>query len=295
MRILVTGGTGTVGSQVVKSLVAKGESVRVLTRSAEKARGLPEGAEGALGSLSEAGSLRAAMDGVDVVFLLTPLAPDETEQGQAGVEAARAAGVRRIVFMSVHKIENGPQIPHFASKIPIEKAVRESGLEFSLIQPNSFFQNDVWLERPIVEYGVYAAPIGGVGLNRVDVRDIADGAVKALTEPGLTGEAYPLVGSDVLTGEDCAATYSRYLGREVRYGGDDLDAWAQQASQMMPEWMVHDLKIMFEHFQQQGLVASDEDLAQQAKLLGRAPRSFEAFVGEVTAAWKASPTPSGSG
>ena len=94
-------------------------------------------------------------------------------------------------------------------------------------------------------------------------------------------------GADVLTGARVAELWAEHLGRDVSYAGDDLDAWAEQAKQMMPEWMVADLKIMYAHFQKEGLVASQEDLAQQAKILGRPPRSFESYVKETAVGWSA--------
>jgi hypothetical protein len=90
----------------------------------------------------------------------------------------------------------------------------------------------------------------------------------------------------VLTGEGTAAVWARHLGRDVRYGGDDLDAWAVQARTMMPDWLVEDLKVMYAFFQERGLVASAEDLAALTALLGRPPRSFETFAAETAATWR---------
>lgn len=287
MSILVTGGTGTVGSQVVRRLVERGQHVSVLTRQGDKARSLPAGAQGVMGDLGDVGSLSKAMQGIERVFLLTPLSPTEAEKGIAAVRAARAAGVRHVVFLSVHNVEAGPHIPHFWSKIEIEKALKDSGLVHTLIMPNNFYQNDDWFKQAVLEYGVYPQPIGDIGLNRVDVQDIADAVVNALTQPGHEGKQYPLVGPVTLTGKDVAETYSRHLGRTIKYAGNDLNAWEVQALKMMPDWMVHDLKIMYKFFQEYGLVASKRDLSEQAKILGHPPRTFDAYVREVTAAWKA--------
>jgi uncharacterized protein YbjT (DUF2867 family) len=281
MEFLVIGGTGTVGGEVVRGLLGRGDRVRVLTRSAAKARSLPEGAEGAVGDLADPPSLRRPLEGVDGVFLATPLDPEETKRGLAAVEAVRAVGVGRLVYMSVHRVDDGAHIPHFGSKLPIEAAVRGLGVPFTILRPNNFFQNDLLFREAIGAYGVYPQPIGSVGLSRVDVRDIAHAAVNALTGPGHEGQTYPLVGPDVLTGEATAAVYSRHLGREIRYGGDDLDAWAEQARAALPDWLVRDLRTMYEHFQHQGLVATDADLAAVRRALGREPRRFEDFAAEL--------------
>lgn len=286
MRVLVMGGTGTVGSEVVRELLRCGATVRVMTRSAEKAKEIPQGAQGVVADLSIPATLPLALKDVEGVFLCTALSQNETEQGLAAVSAARAAGVRHLVYLSVHQVEKGPHIPHFKSKLPIEKAIQDSGMDYTLLQPNNFFQNDRFFKEPIIKFGVYPQPIGNVGLSRVDVRDIADAAANALLNPGHSGRTYPVVGAEVLTGDDVAKIYSRHLDREVRYAGDDLDAWAEQARKMLPEWMVYDLRIMYQHFQQRGLIASQADLDAQAKLLGHPPRSFDAYVVELTTSWR---------
>jgi uncharacterized protein YbjT (DUF2867 family) len=286
MNILVTGGTGIVGSQVVRRLVEQGQRVSVLMRPGEKARSLPAGAHGIMGDLDDPASLSKAMQGIERVFLLTPLHPREAELGINAVKAAKSAGVRRLVYMSVHHVDDGPHIPHFWSKIEIEKTLKDSALAHTLIMPNNFYQNDDWFKQAILEYGVYPQPIGDIGLNRVDVRDIADAVVNALTQPGHEGKRYALVGHDTLTGKAVADAYSRHLDRAIKYAGNDLDTWEAQALKMMPDWLVHDLKTMYQHFQKHGLVASKTDLAEQAKVLGHPPRSFDAYVREVTAVWK---------
>ena len=103
-KIVVIGGTGTVGSQTVQELLRRGAEVRVMTRSANRIASLPTGVEGVTGSMLEPESLPAVFAGADKLFLITPLARDETAQGIDAVDAAVAAGIRRIVYLSVHRI-----------------------------------------------------------------------------------------------------------------------------------------------------------------------------------------------
>jgi uncharacterized protein YbjT (DUF2867 family) len=152
--------------------------------------------------------------------------------------------------------------------------------------PNNFFQNDLGLRQALLEYGVYAQPLGSLGLSRVDARDIADAIVVAAMDDGHAGQRYALVGPEVLDGPQTAAIWARVLGREVRYGGDDLEAWAAQMRAFMPAWLIEDLRIMYAFFQREGLRASAEDLARQALVLAHPPRRFEDFVRETAAAWK---------
>lgn len=255
-----------------------------MSRSAEKARRLPAGTAHVVGDLSQPATLPAAFEGVDGVFLLAAMSQTETAQGLAGVEAAKAAGVERIVYMSVLMPPGVEAIPHIASKIPVEQAVQASGIPWTILRPNNFFQNDVWLRDAITTYGVYPQPIGSRGLNRVDVGDIAEAAANAFTR-GIGG-IVPLNGPRGLTGDDTARIYSERLRRPVLYGGDDLDAWEKQASSMFPLWMVHDLRMMYDYFIKNGAHASGTDFAAQQNLLGRAPRPFEAFVEELAKEWR---------
>jgi uncharacterized protein YbjT (DUF2867 family) len=286
MKILVTGGTGTVGSQVVKELVARGASVSVLTRDAGKAAGLPAGVTAVQGNLQDPGTVRRVFDGMDGVFLINPVSPTETHEGLMAVSGIRAAKVKRLVYLSVHNLDACPWAPHFGSKIGVEDAVRKSGVPFTILRPNNFYQNDYWFRDAMLQYGVYPQPIGNTGLSRVDVRDIAEGAAIALTTGGHEGQTYDIAGPDVVTGESTAKIWSDALGRPVAYAGDDLDAWEKQSLQFLPDWMVYDFKLMYAHFQAEGLKISPEALAREERLLGHAPRSFEAFAAETAGGWR---------
>ena len=192
MKTLVIGGTGQVGSHVVKGLVGKGASVRVLSRSKDKASSLPAGVELVTGDLNDPMNARAAFQGVEAVFMANPVAQTEANEGICGVALAREAGVKRFVYMSVHNLEGAPLLPHFGAKIGVEAAVRASGMTWTILRPNNFFQNDYWFQEPVTKYGLYPQPIGDVGLHRVDTRDIADAAVNALTASGFGNKAYVL-------------------------------------------------------------------------------------------------------
>lgn len=281
MTVLVLGGTGTVGGQVVRQLAAQGVPVRAMTRTADKAAGLASGIEGVVGDLADPASLGRAFAGAESVFLLTPLSRNETQEGRNAVDAAKAAGARRIVYMSVYRMREGRHIPHFRSKIPVAEAVAGSGIAFTILQPNAFFQNDLWFQEAILEHAVYPQPFGHVGVSSVDVRDVADAAVNALLQPGHEGQSYPVVGPEALTGPRVAEIYGRHLGRAVRYVGDDLEAFAAGARRMMPDWQVEDILIMYRYFLDQGMAAAPEEVERSAQLVGHPPRSLDAFIDEV--------------
>lgn len=286
MKVLVIGGTGVVGSQVVKELQGRNVDVQVLTRNAEKAKSLPEGVQAVTGDILEPQTVRSIFNGVDRVFMLNPVGLTETSEGLFAVNGARMAGVERIVYMSVHNFEHAIHLPHFGSKLPIEEAIKASGMPYTILRPNNFYQNDYWYKDAMLQYGVYPQPIGEVGLSRVDVLDIAEAAAIALTTDGHEGQTYNLIGPDVYTGQSTAEAWSRALGKTITYGGNDLDAWEQQTLQYMPAWAVFDFKLMYEFFQKEGLKATDEDITRQTNLLGHAPRSFDDFARQTAAMWQ---------
>lgn len=279
-KIVVIGGTGTVGSPAVLELIKRGSEVRVMTRSANRIASLPQGVEGVVGSMLEPESLPAVFAGAGKLFLITPLARDETAQGIDAVDAAVAAGVQRIVYLSVHQADRALTIPHFVSKLPIEGVIRSSGVEYTILRPNNFYQNDLGV-LDAIRAGVYPLPTGSVGMHRVDVRDIAEAAAIALTQEGHSGKTYSVVGPRAWTGADISEMLTRRLDKTVIYVGDDLKAWAAQMRAFVPGWMVRDLEIMFQHFMNEGLLATRSELDQFTALLGHAPRSYEDFVKEV--------------
>ena len=290
MNILVTGGTGTVGSHVVNELARQRVSAKVLTRDLKKARTLPAGIRAVEGNLLDVSSVRRVFEGVDAVFLLNAVAQTEASEGLMALTQMRVAGVKRVVYNSVHQVESAAYLPHFGSKIGIEAAIKRSGIAYTILRPNNFYQNDYWFKDVVLQHGVYPQPLGSAGLSRVDVRDIAEAAVIALTSSAHEGETYDLVGPAVVTGASTAKVWSDVLGRPVVYGGDDLDAWEKVQLQYLPDWMVFDFKEMYRHFQQAGLKASPQAIERQSALLGHAPRDFETFAAETARAWTSSPT-----
>ena len=279
MKILVVGGTGTPGSEIVRQLMGREEQVFVLTRSPDHASKLPKGVTGVIGNLLDPSTL-GAFAGMDAVFLLNPVSTTETFEGLLGVNGARDGGARRIVYLSVHHLDEAPHLPHFGGKIAVEAAVMKSGMEWTIVRPNNFYQNDVNFRDVILNYGVYPQPIGNAGISNVDVRDVAEVAVAALTTGAHNKKIYNLVGPEVMTGDRMAAEWSRALGKPVRYAGDDLDAWEAQFRAYLPPAMLYDFKHMYAFFQKGGFKATRADIAQLTSVLGHPPRAIAAYADE---------------
>ena len=286
MAILVIGGTGRVGAPAAQALAEKGEDVRVLTRSAEKADSLPAGVMGVVGDLEDATSLGPAFNDVDALLLITANGETEVTRGTNAVQAAQDAGVKKVVFISVKISDEAMKVPHYRSKVPIENAIRASGMTYTFLRPDLFFQNDLLIGQAMTGAGLYALPIGNIGQNRIDARDIADAAVHALTSSDLDGSDFALYGPKAWTADDVAALYGEHLEKEMRYVGDDLDAWENASKAHMPPWLLGALRAGFTKMQSSGSDASEEDIAASDAAIGHPARRFEDFVAEITPAWK---------
>jgi uncharacterized protein YbjT (DUF2867 family) len=286
MKILVTGGTGKVGSEVVKELRKRNVAVRALVRKKKTSTPIPEGVELVIGDLLDPVSVEKALDGVDKLYLLNAVVPDELTQGLIAYDLAKKSKIKHIVYHSVFKVEHFKDVPHFAAKLAIENALREFDLPFTIIRPNYFFQNDTTLKDPLTKAGVYPMPLGPQGISAVDVRDIAEAAAIALTSDGHYGASYNLNGPDVLSGPMMASIWSKVLAKEIRYTGHDMDEFERQMRQMAPSWSAFDIRMMFQGYLERGFVADEGDVDSLTKLLGHAPRRYEAFACETVQDWQ---------
>jgi len=141
MTILVTGSTGTIGSQVVQRLAAQGARIRSLVRDASSAK-IPAGVEPVRGDMADVASMRTALKGVDTLFLLNAVAADEVTQALGTLDLAREAGIRRIVYFSVFNSALFDDVPHFAGKYLIERVI-DAAIPATMLRPAYFMQNDL--------------------------------------------------------------------------------------------------------------------------------------------------------
>lgn len=286
MKILVTGGTGMVGSQVVNELLKRGVEVTVLTRKNRDEANLPDDAHHLKGNLLNPQTVRTMCNDMDAIFLINSVSPTETHEGLMAVNGARMSKVNKIVYLSVYNADKAPHLPHFGSKLPIETAIKASNLHYTILRPNNFFQNDYWFKDSLMKYDVYPQPIGNTGVSRVDVRDIAEAAAITLTSDQYRQDTFNLVGPEVHTGKSSAEIWSEALEKDIYYGGDNLDAWEKQSLEYMPDWLVFDFRMMYAYFQEQGFKAAKSDIRSFTALLEHPPRKLEDFARETAEMWK---------
>ncbi len=288
MKVLVTGGTGRVGSEVIKELVKRNVSVRALVRKEDASTKMPEGVESVRGDLLDPVSVRNALDGVDKLYLLNAVVADELTQGLIAYDLAKKLKLKQIVYHSVFKAEEFKDVPHFASKLAMESALREFNLPFTIIRPNYFFQNDVSLKDALMKAGMYPMPLGTPGVSAVDTRDIGEAAAIALTSGDHLGKTYNLNGPEILSGKKIASIWGGVLGKEIKYPGEDLDSFEETMRQSAPSWSAFDIRMMFQGYLERGFAAEDGDIETLTKLLGHPPRRYEDFAKETVDGWQAS-------
>ncbi|MFJ8079820.1 NAD(P)H-binding protein [Streptomyces sp. NPDC096205] len=211
--ILVTGATGTIGSELVRQLAARGEKVRALTRDPAKAD-VPAGVEVVRGDYLDQESVRAAMSGVTAAFLVGVPGPGALHDPEL-VAAARAAGVGRLVKLSAIATGDPDLGPSATWHLPGERALAESGAEWTVLRPSVFASNTLSWAHPIGAGEPVPNMTGEARQGVVDPRDVSEVAARVLVEPGHAGRTYTLTGPAAIGVPEQAAVLGEVLGRPV--------------------------------------------------------------------------------
>jgi len=274
--ILVTGASGTVGSEVVKALVARKAPVRAGYRS--RPQNVPSGVETVALDYDRAETLAPALRGVESVFLLSSTTgPSELldREGRV-VDEAKRAGATRIVKLSVIGAPEG-RFQFARWHRPVEQYVEASGLSWTHLRPNGFMQNMINYKGDTVrgQSAIYAA-VGDAAISHVDARDIGEAAARVLTEGGHDGQAYDLTGPEALTYGQVAEALTAALGRAIRYVPITVEQFkAGAVAAGVPE-VYADALADLDRAYAEGIASRVADGVK--RLTGRDPISFDAFA-----------------
>jgi uncharacterized protein YbjT (DUF2867 family) len=267
--ILVTGATGNAGGAVLRALAKAGEEVRALVRDADRPP-LPGGAEAVVGDLNAPETLAPHLGGVTAAFLLSGY--DGLEET---LENMRRAGVERVVLLSSSAAPGG-DLSNAVARYHIlsERAVRESGLGWTFLQPNSFMTNTFqWLPQ-LRSDDVIRAPFADVRVATIDPEDIGAVAAAVLTSDAHESQAYRLSGPESLLPADRVAILANVLGRKLRFEGQSNEEARAEMSEAMPLEYVD----AFFRFFVDGDIDESEVLPTVEEVTGRRPRSFEQWA-----------------
>ncbi|MEV7727342.1 NAD(P)H-binding protein [Streptomyces sp. NPDC087917] len=212
--ILVTGATGTIGREVVR-LLPPDLAVRVMAREPARVVGASANAEVVYGDYGDPRAVAQAMIGVSALFLVTNRV--EEDDGRI-IRTARSAGVRHVVKLSAASVaDSGARdlITHWQRAN--EELLRASGMTWTLLRPRSFMSNVLSWAASVRTDGVVRALYGSSANACVAPRDVAEVAVRALTEQGHAGRIHTLTGPEALTAIGQTAELAALLGRSIRF------------------------------------------------------------------------------
>lgn len=193
---------------------------------------------------------------------------DDPATARTALREARRRRAACVVLVSSQAADLSPTIPVNRPAAEVRRSLEDSGLPFTVLLPNFLYQDDRAFRESIVERGIYPLPIGSTGMSRVDAREVAKAAVRALLDSRFDGGIYPIVGPEALSVDEVVDYYARALGRALRPAAGD----GKTADRYRP-------------FQETGLRARCQDFALMDRLLGHPPRPFGMFVRETVAEW----------
>ena len=280
MKVLAVGATGKFAGLVVPELIKRGATVRALVHDDSKSEEARRqgAAETAVGNLEDPASLASAVSGVDGIFHIGPgFAPHEAEMGINLVKAAKNAGVRKFVFSGV--IHPSLPLTNHQAKQPVEQALYESGLAFTILQPAMFMQNLAGSWKTIVETGRFALPYSvATRACYVDYRDVAETAALALTTDRLDFGTFELSAPGMISRVDLAALISEALGRKIEAANLPFESWAEQAH--IPAGPLREgFKRMYADYDQFGFPGGNALVL--TAILGREPRTMQQYLQEL--------------
>jgi uncharacterized protein YbjT (DUF2867 family) len=267
--IFVTGATGNAGGAVVRALLAGEQPVRALVRAGRESA-VPAGVEPVVGDLNRPETFADALVGARGVFLLSGY-----EGMRELLAQVRVAGVDRVVLLSSSAAPGGDMSNAVARyHILSERAVRESGLPWTFLQPNSLMSNALrWLPQ-LRQGDLVRAPFADVAIATIDPADLAAVAVKALTTDELQGGSLRLSGPEALYPADQVRMLGAALGRELRFEAQTNEHAREEMGAAMPAEYVE----AFFSFFVDGTIDETTVLPTVRDVLGREPGTFEAWA-----------------
>ena len=276
--ILIAGATGTNGRMLTNLLASAGYQVRALVRNLDSAQSLIQpNVQLYKGDLASPSSLDGVFDGVDRAFVLTTIVPNTVELFQNFFDAAmRTTGAHVVKFSALGAgyADSVVQQQHTDS----DEALIASGLPYTILRPNSFYQNMLWSAESIKAAGQFYLPFGDAKQSLVDVRDLVAVAAKALIDDGFANQTYELVGPEGLSYHEVASQLSSVIGKEVAYVPVSSEAALQgMVDSGMPEWTAKALAELYSVFAT-GEYASTNDNIQQ--ILGKPAVTFEQWASD---------------
>jgi NAD(P)H dehydrogenase (quinone) len=281
-RILITGANGKIGGFLIPSIVTNSNvCVRTFSRNeALVSRFQKTNVECVTGCFENAAEVRAAVNDVDTIVLITPANPHATTQAEMVVSAAKQAGVRKIIRVSVFKAAvDGPTS---VTKLhgETDKLIRLSGMAYTILRPGFFMQNLLFLAcQSIVAEGKIYFGTGEGKFGMIDLRDIADCIEQIIVSNGYDNEVLTLTGPESISFQDIADQLSRISERPIDYvpiTAAEVEQWIQAKD--LGSWYATVMRQLCEQYAKNwGRITTNS----VERITGRSARSFDTFAHEI--------------
>lgn len=287
--ILLTGATGKTGGETAKQLLKKGVRLRALVRDEAKAADLQAaGVELVVGDVSDADTVRRALQGAEKAFLTLPNGQRQLEQEKQFTDLAVAAGVKHLVKMSSMEAVAHAQTPIPRAHWAVEEYIRASGLAWTMVKPNFFMQNLLSSAGSIRAQRRFSLPMGNGTTGMADIRDIGAVCAEVLTGrgpagKGHAGQSYEITGPEVLTFHAVADRFSAALGEKVEYVAMPMEQFRERMNKILEPWHLSAVCELFREIAETGL---DHTTDTFRKLIGRDPISARQFIQDHLALFK---------
>ena len=275
--IVVTGATGKAGSEVVRALTARGSRVRAFVRDPGKARPkVGENVELAVGDFADPASVRTAFEGADALLLSCADDPRRVGWETAAIDAAMAAGVRRVVKLSALTAEPGSPVAFWDWHGQVEQHLRACGADWVILRSAWYMSNLLAAASQVAAEGRLYAPAGEARIAMIDPRDVGAAAAAVLSSPGHEGQTYLLTGPRAITYAEVAAGLSAATASRVEFIDiPDDAAYQAMIGDGMPAFVADQIVKVFAWLRQ-GAFAHVTPAVET--LTGRVPRDFASFA-----------------
>ena len=274
--ILVTGGTGVIGSELLRLLSQAGVPARALTRSPQKAQKLP-GITWVTGDLARPATLAPAFEDAKTLFLLTSYFEDMVELQHNAIAAARAAGVTHVVKQSAFAASDHSNAPIGRWHYQVEKELQASGMAWTMLRPHHFMQNLLGQAGYVTKEGAIYSPSGDGKIPYIDADDVAAVAFVTLTRPGHVGKKYVLTGSEAISYRQAAEIIGAVIGKKLRFVDESPEqARARRVREGVPPAVIESILAIGAYQRAGGKTVTITNTV--AELTGRPPRTVAEFV-----------------
>lgn len=296
--VVVTGATGTIGSDLLRLLVQRGVDVKALSRTPPSeaspeavpgrspSKAPPPGVEWVTADLSDHEALQGTCSGAERLFLLTGNVEDMVPLQKNAVTAAVKAGVPHVVKLSALGASDHSMSVIGVWHYIVEQALRGAGVRWTILRPHVFMQNLLDQRTSIRDEGKLYSPSGDAAIPMIDTRDIAGVAATILTEDGHDGKIYTLTGPEAIPFGEAAAVLTDVLGREVGFVSETYDdAWRRLRRAGLAPWHIGAQLALAGYQRRGGGTGIVTDVVE--RITGRPPRSFRDFARDYASAFMA--------